>query len=98
MRITKPGKYRMRNGGVAVITNVLGRAWGYVENDEPKSVPWWDLRGRFTLASSINSGLDLVDESPDEPQPTGELKGRLLGAQDAIREEALSGKESADAD
>lgn len=35
---------------------------------------------------------------PDEPQPTGEEKGRLLGAQDAIREEALSGKESVDAD
>ena len=99
MQIDKPGRYRMRNGDVAVVTAVCAdHIWGYAENSDEKILRWWFADGR--IMSNRDTHCDLIAriEEPDEPQPPNDSDtfGRVLGAQDEARELALGGEHDRD--
>jgi hypothetical protein len=82
----RPGRYRTRNGGLAIVGIPAGPSlnyWvGHIDND----VQVWNKHGRLCSSSGQKSPLDLVARIPDETPADDRIQRALQVLRDACDE------------
>jgi hypothetical protein len=82
----EPGKYRTRDGGLAIVGIPAGPSlnyWvGHIDND----VQVWNKHGRLCSSSGQKSPLDLVARIPDETPADDRIQRALQVLRDACDE------------
>jgi hypothetical protein len=80
----EPGKYRTRDGGLAIVGIPAGPSlnyWvGHIDND----VHVWNKHGRLCSSSGQKSPLDLVARLPDEPPADDRIERALQALREGL--------------